>query len=870
MTNAISTAPLLSTLVAGIMTVAAVDASAAPLKAEDVPTFQLRARVTAWRGKDGDQKRFTLTFAGSRAVVGTNEWSNWLPFDDKQIGDTLKLYPNLYLKRYPVIAHLTTNSRGESTQIEIETRFAEGGVATTHSADLFGPRLGLVIWRDADKQPHVDTMAEYNQRYWEVLKTISIPETERPKLFPIIDRFIGGSDDAREWTEGLNYLARAGFNSLMVPADAKYRELLLKAGLRRTAGAIYNPPGYAFEFTAKPGAVPAGWTGKPDSTTPEAIEKWAHERIAPILKAGFTADDIAAYALSDEPGWYFPLWIRALPESSNGMERFREYLKAQGLTPAELGVADWDQVKPLGRTAAVDLASRRLFYWTMRFFASDSARHFANVTRAMERASRPNLPIFTNWNNFAGRLYCPGAVGNNPDKGSPDAAMGGHDWLEFGRMRGTTMMWTEDWFSDAHAAQWSFYCAKLRSAAGKGGIQFGGYVIPRAAGDRADGVLQKTLVIVGSGGKALKYFIFGPEYNFPGNCYSENLRVLPKMAEAHAMIGKAEDLLWPGAPPRPQVAILAPRSAELWDERNATKIGAIRDVTNSGQNSHTVDYMAEVFNLYTALQHANIPADFVEEEDLSPKGLAPYRILYVTEPNIPAEFQRGLVEWTRKGGTVVTVTGAGASDRYDDACGVMAEGLGVAEKPRERMLISGPDALKESAKGVTPQGEFTAFGPRGVLAVAPKDGVPVSFSDGAPAILTRGVDAGRVVHFTWMPGLSYMKSSTGTKDRLPVGFSAVLREMIAAPARSAGVNPPVTLDRAMIEAPMLLSDKGAAVTLLNWTGEAQSSVAVTMQVPFAARSVESVKRGKIDFNRTPQGVSCVLPLDGADILLVRP
>ena len=29
--------------------------------------------------------------------------------------------------------------------------------------------------------------------------------------------------------------------------------------------------------------------------------------------------------------------------------------------------------------------------------------------------------------------------------------------------------------------------------------------------------------------------MFGPEYNFPGNCYSENIKVLPKMAEAHGM-----------------------------------------------------------------------------------------------------------------------------------------------------------------------------------------------------------------------------------------------------------------------------------------------------------------------------------------------
>ena len=92
------------------------------------------------------------------------------------------------------------------------------------------------------------------------------------------------------------------------------------------------------------------------------------------------------------------------------------------------------------------------------------------------------MPILTNWNFFSGRLYVPGPVANNKEKQNPDAAMGGHDWLEFGRLRGGTMLWTEDWFGDNKAYQWSFYCVKLCCVAEKGNVQFGGYVIPRTVG----------------------------------------------------------------------------------------------------------------------------------------------------------------------------------------------------------------------------------------------------------------------------------------------------------------------------------------------------------------------------------------------------
>jgi hypothetical protein len=137
-------------------------------------------------------------------------------------------------------------------------------------------------------------------------------------------------------------------------------------------------------------------------------------------------------------------------------------------------------------------------------------------------------------------------------------------------------------------------------------------------------------------------------------------------------------------------------------------------------------------------------------------------------------------------------------------------------------------------------------------------------------MIERKVGEGRAVHFTWMPGISYFKSSTATKDKLPEGFSEAIRGMITYPVQAAKVVPPVTVDRAMIETPLLLSEKGGAVTLLNWTGESVPQVKMTVEVPFAVKSVESVKQGKLEFARTDKGVACALPLAAADIVLFRP
>jgi hypothetical protein len=215
------------------------------------------------------------------------------------------------------------------------------------------------------------------------------------------------------------------------------------------------------------------------------------------------------------------------------------------------------------RKNATTLPEKRLFYWSQRFFPRQSAEHFAMTTRAMEEAFYAGIPLMVNWNFFAGRCYTPGPFGNNPDKKDRDAAFGGHDWFEFGRLRGSTTPCVEDWFGDEQAVQWAYYSDKLRSASAT--EEFGAYVIPRMSGTIRDGIMYKIMSIVGHGGKQIKFFVFGPEYNFPGNCYSATTRVFESLARTTRMIGEAEELLYPGRPPQPQVALLHHLSAEMWD-----------------------------------------------------------------------------------------------------------------------------------------------------------------------------------------------------------------------------------------------------------------------------------------------------------------
>ena len=823
----------------------------AAFDATDVPTFELRARIVSVGGAaPGTDQTFRIALGNAEAqeAVGS-AFSGWLTADRDVITSIVGQYPNSYLKRYPVVTHLSIGGVVDPTHVELELRFDGDDQVIAMAAELWGGNLGVLVWREAGKA-RAGTMADYNRKYWAAMGTAAVPSAERAKHFPIIDRFIGGDGDRTNWREGITQLSRAGFNAIMAPPSRNVRQLLREAGQERTAWAIYNPPGYAFDFS--------------EDITLESIDAWAANLAKPYLDIGYERTDMAAYAMSDEPGWYFPGRFEVLLASPEGMARYHGYLRAQGFTPADLGATDWDVVRPIGQTAATDLPSKRLFYWTMRFFSWDSAGHFADSTRAMEKAFYPGVPVLVNWNFFAGRFYLPGPVGNNSAKQDPDAAMGCHDWHEFGRMRGCTMLWTEDWFGDEKAYQWSYYCSRLRVAARLGGVDFGGYVIPRTAGGRQDGVLQKILTIAGSEGKALKYFVFGPEYNFPGNCYSHKSFLLPKMAEAHHMIGQAEDVLWPGRMPQPQVAMLHPRSSQLWDTPEGAVHRPLLDVTNTNLNGRTTDYFAETFNLYLALQHANIPTEQIDEDMLNADDLAVYRVLYVTGPNIPAEGQEAIAAWMKAGGTLVTVSGAGQFDRYNEPCDV----LGSAGAARPRALVKDSDALAQSGRIRIGDEEVLAYGPRGRL--RRDDDTRLVFTDGKPALHITRIGQGREVHFTFMPGISYWRSRSGTTDKLPTGFSQTLRDLITDPVHDAGVVAPVSANVPLVETPMLVSEAGAAITVLNWTGAPVDALTMTARPGFAVARAESIKQGPLAIRKIAGGVVVTLPLGAADIVKLYP
>lgn len=421
--------------------------------------------------------------------------------------------------------------------------------------------LQIIIGRQNSTATNfVETNRQYNaRRYWPLFSALPQPvDAPAPQRFPIQDRLVIGDSDIGAWRDGLRAMRQLGLHGV--------------GGVPR-AWLLQDELGYVLSPTAHQKVPLLDWQKPKPRHAAWNLSEWSENLIGAELAAGFTRGQLSTASLDDEPGAQLPAALPPVANSTTAARRWVTYLQAQGLQPRDLGAGGWSEVLPnmtVGAIAGAPLTARRLRYWTVRHVAWDSSRFLASATRALEAAS-PGVGTYVNWNNFGGHMFYPYSSG------------GGwlnNDWFEHARLRGGSLLWTEDWLDDGMSFYWSYYAALMggacRLAAPAGGTPaFGGYIVPRRSGAAIDGALQRRVVaLIGNGAKALTYYAFGPEYNYPGNCYSDSrdlAKILGEQREAHTLISRAEQVLWSAQKVQSKVAILAHRSSEVWDPPGATK-----------------------------------------------------------------------------------------------------------------------------------------------------------------------------------------------------------------------------------------------------------------------------------------------------------
>jgi len=127
------------------------------------------------------------------------------------------------------------------------------------------------------------------------------------------------------------------------------------------------------------------------------------------------------------------------------------------------------------------------------------------------------------------------------------------------------------------------------------------------------------------------------------------------------------------------------------------------------------------------------------------------------------------------------------------------------------------------------------------------------------------------VQYGCWPGASYWGSpDRGDVTRLPVGWSARWRELATLPTRLARVPIDVQVSEELIEPALLESEKGIAVTLLNWSGSPKTAVDVTVSdVGFTPRQVRTARGAAVEFQHAETTLRARLPLNTVDVLLIE-
>ncbi len=772
------------------------------------------------------------------------------------------------------------------------------------SLQIYGPTnatfMGLMCFRllangqfptsatDPNGIPHVWPQARFLQRYMDRINQVNPNPPPRPRRIQIFQNGNPGDNDRNSWKIYYDILRHLGTTTTQA-ANLPWApaEISRASDIHKFSIGLYNPPGYMFPFSP----------GNPGGSSPQVpdaagIAAWAQSQVDKFVAAGYTnLSQLTHIKIADEPSEYQNDTLRAVNETwtaggftSNKMRdeatrqtfltKFRDYLAAQGLTPAQVGYGSFAAVPgPVGRGKEKGtLVERTLYYWSMRWFSYLAARLYADAADAL-RLKIPDIQPTLSLNSYSGMMWKGLAFDPASHITSPDDGQMGHDWHELGRLGG--LIGVDDYiyeFVISNNALRTFSSVRDYPS-GKMAVN---EVTVAKVGTVKGALLKKTLVNVGRGGSIIPMYHFGPANVFKDGVGAEDLISGPyAVADYHRLskwLYETEDDLLAGTPPSPQVAVVAPRSTQMFN--NSVQVN---DSTQGNWWTGTMDYFCEALSLVTALTHANIESDWIEEDNLGNAArLATYKVIYLTAPCIPAEYQPTLSAWVSAGGTLVTFPGAGAYDRYNSpTTGITAIG-GLTESAHTRQPqgnlattpISFPIRGNQGGYGTaypTPETWRTTVGANG-------GAVEATFVDnGNPAVVTKTVGSGRRVHFAYFMAQTYFQGGIGadSPQRPPTNrWSLALRKYLTHPLTLAGVVPPVTIDQPLVEGLLLKSRTSTVVTLLNWRAE-PVTISGTIRGDFAGTRLEG-RNGDIPCSFSGGTVTFgPMELDDCDILVVK-
>lgn len=597
----------------------------------------------------------------------------------------------------------------------------------------------------------------------------------------------------------------------------------------------------------------------------EDMKKLATEAAAKFRTAGKRPEDIAFCMLTDEPNGQDDALL-AKDDASN--ERFRTWLKAVGKRPADLGVADWQDVKAV-------LASDRdkfpeLHVFTQRFRTRSLGDFMATQRGVLKNAYGADFPTLVNFSD--GAVYFANVYGL------------GIDYFELLDTPNQNAIWNEDWSSLASTYQCSTYNVELmRAAARKHGQTLGHYLIAYA-GRKPWDVKLTAAGQVARGVKVLENFFYGVSWGsheggpaWASSAWHAKPETWRGNAEIVREIGGIEDILLPAKPVKSEVALLYSTSTDAW--------------TLNRNHAHGFERM----HTWLALAHAQVPIEVLSERDVESGLLTACKVCYLSGPNLSRAAAEKLKTWVSAGGVLWLTADAATRDEFNRPLATLNE-----LRPARLGELTINDLLLYGGKLMThlPIRDEVRVGQAGMPVVSvkqtvqAKDGTTIlgKYRDGTPALVVGPHGKGRVYQAGFFPGLAYIypaltahKKASESKGGLnkpdqeilnrsdnPWQFPAGTRELLLVPVRDARPRLPIECDTPLVDAVLMESSVGAVIPLANYTLQPLPRIKLRVNLSRPVSRVESVHRGELKFTRRdPNLIEFELPLDSTDFVTLR-
>ena len=451
------------------------------------------------------------------------------------------------------------------------------------------------------------------------------------------------------------------------------------------------------------------------------------------------------------------------------------------------------------------------------------------------------------------------------------------------KMRGVTTAWSEDYVWQM--PEFSIQITGYRVSGFRAGAKYHDtpilmYIMPHTPGNTPRDTRLSYYSAIAHGTTMIHFYCATPAAvsNTENYIATHDLDMFRTVHDLTHEAGVFEDYVLDGAVRPARVGMLL---SSVDDIRNPTVLYKGGD-TNVGRKA-----------IYFALRHAQVPVDFLSEDDVIDGRADDYRVIYVTQEYLHSDAIVALQGWVERGGTLVALCGCGFVEEFGRPNPDAINLYGVQDQSLEKDTALYVFHFKQDLPPYKPLdtmqwtvGDTTVNDVPVILwkqTITPGDGEVIgTYSDGSAAVVRKAHGNGQAVLFGAMAGLAYVRSGLEFKpwDRgmtndaaahyLPTTMDPELRRALVDAWLPGDFTRPVVCSEPLVETTCIDAANPArlAVPLLNFTGAPIDTLTVRIADVADVTRVRSVEQGELQPRFENGAMILQLPLGDTDMLLI--